>query len=265
MMKEDNSAALIIFVFAVGAAIAIAIANDITQPLCRSFQLATSKTDKPYLGCLDFWFERYQTLLAALIGAAVALFVVRPVFQQLSIMNRQSAAQLRALAEQRARELEAERESLHPVAKIIGQARSFCDLYDQDDWHSVHPVWTQMYSEWQPDFRAAVKSLLTSQMRYSDQEMANSQRAKLAEALRKLSVATATLNRAFISGSSGLDPSIGEIDPTEEEMADARQCMNPAVEDARAAYWEFARAHDDAVKQSWEQANQYSAVALAGD
>ena len=41
----------------------------------------------------DYWIERYQTLIAAMIALGVGLWVTRPVYRQLVEVRRQSAIQ----------------------------------------------------------------------------------------------------------------------------------------------------------------------------
>jgi hypothetical protein len=65
------------------------------------------------LGCAEFWFNRYQTFVAALIAFAVALFAALPVFRQLQELKRQSATQ--------------RFESLRVLMEVIGEERRLTD------------------------------------------------------------------------------------------------------------------------------------------
>lgn len=79
-MGRDEGLATALFAVVIGAAIAGAVVSDITAPLCEAYKIKSSAPEKIEFGCFEFWLNRYQTVAAALIGAVVALYVVRPVF-----------------------------------------------------------------------------------------------------------------------------------------------------------------------------------------
>lgn len=70
-------------------------------------------------GCLEYWINRYQTLIAAVMGAAVALIVVRPVFAQLREMARQSSKGAKELAESFAAAVDDEVSALKEIRAFI--------------------------------------------------------------------------------------------------------------------------------------------------
>ena len=91
MSKQDAGAATILFMFVMGGAVALAVASDITEPLCRAAKIKEAAADKIVFGCLEFWINRYQGVISAFIAAAVAFIVVRPAFEQLREMKKQTA------------------------------------------------------------------------------------------------------------------------------------------------------------------------------
>lgn len=91
MSARDVGPPTILFIAIMGGATALAIASDITAPMCRAADLRNLAPDKVYFGCLEFWIQRYKEVLSAIIAAGVAFAVVRPVYAQLQEMKKQSA------------------------------------------------------------------------------------------------------------------------------------------------------------------------------
>jgi uncharacterized membrane protein len=46
-------------------------------------------------GCIEFWFNRYQTTIAAFVSIVVAIYVIRPALRQLAEMRKQSSSDAR--------------------------------------------------------------------------------------------------------------------------------------------------------------------------
>jgi hypothetical protein len=75
--RTNDDAAVIVFTVVMAGAVALAIAGDISAPLCATARQAAGKA---WIGCVEFWIERYQGLfggLLALIGAGVTVFAMR--------------------------------------------------------------------------------------------------------------------------------------------------------------------------------------------
>jgi hypothetical protein len=118
-MSRDEGLAVALFAVMIGGAIALGIANDITAPACKAAKAQIGGAKDFDFGCLEFWLNRYQTTFAALVGAAVALYVVRPVFQQLREMTRQSAVAMRSAYQDRLARVEAEAEQYMSIARKV--------------------------------------------------------------------------------------------------------------------------------------------------
>ncbi|SEM69432.1 hypothetical protein SAMN04515666_11939 [Bosea lupini] len=88
-MKTDNGLAIALFALIMGGAVALAIASDIAAPLCEVARSASKEAQKPYIGCLEFWLERYQSLAGGLLALGGALGTI-------GIMRWQSLAAERA-------------------------------------------------------------------------------------------------------------------------------------------------------------------------
>lgn len=86
---------------------------------CSASVLAEVMKEKPEFGCGEFFFNRYQTLLAAFMGAAVALAVVRPVFAQLNEMAKQSSKGAKELAESFATAVDEEIAALKEISFLV--------------------------------------------------------------------------------------------------------------------------------------------------
>ncbi|MGO4171579.1 hypothetical protein [Bosea sp. TAF32] len=90
MKKADDGLATIAFIVTMGGAVALAIASDIAAPACKAAaQVANEKFD---FGCLEFWFNRYQSLLGNLITAGVAGIALFWAAGQLIAANKQATA-----------------------------------------------------------------------------------------------------------------------------------------------------------------------------
>lgn len=82
MMKRDDGLAAALFAIVIGGAVAIAIASDVTAPLCAAAKIKNAAPDKIEFGCFEFWMNRYQTLLAAIFAVVAAVFTIRATRQQ---------------------------------------------------------------------------------------------------------------------------------------------------------------------------------------
>lgn len=90
-MKRDEGFAAALLAMAVGGAIALAIANDITAPLCAAAKIETAAPDKIEFGCLEFWLNRYQSLIGNILTAAVAGITLLWISRQLVAADQQAA------------------------------------------------------------------------------------------------------------------------------------------------------------------------------
>lgn len=70
-MKNDIGLAVALFAAIMAAAVALAIANDITGPACAAARGTIAGKDFDF-GCLEFWINRYQSLIGSILTAAVA-------------------------------------------------------------------------------------------------------------------------------------------------------------------------------------------------
>lgn len=128
-MKTDNGLAIAFFAVVIGSAVALAIAHDIAAPICKAASEATPK-DKFDFGCFEFFLNRYQTLFAAFVGAGVALFVVRPVFQQLKEMAKQSSKGAKEIAEAFAVAVDEEIAALQEIMHTAGWCNMMLHNFD---------------------------------------------------------------------------------------------------------------------------------------
>lgn len=118
-MKSDEGLAAAFFSVVMAGAVALAIANDITAPICKAAAEAVPK-DKFDFGCLEYWVNRYQSALAAALSIAVALLVARPAFKQLVESNRQTSASARAMLMQKIETYTDELRLLSEISQAAG-------------------------------------------------------------------------------------------------------------------------------------------------
>ncbi len=106
-MKTDNGLAIACFAVVMSGAAALAIASDMTAPICKAAAEATPK-DKFDFGCLEFWLNRYQGLAGNLITAGVAAVTLIWINHTLVATNRQTSAIASNSLRKRAEEVENE-------------------------------------------------------------------------------------------------------------------------------------------------------------
>jgi hypothetical protein len=118
-MKSKTNWSLVGF-FVVAATLPFAaFVHDFVFDRCGPTILAEVAKEKPSFGCFEFWLNRYQTMLAALIGAAVAIVVVRPVFVQLREMSRQTSKGAKEIAESFALAIDEEIEAIEQIHRAV--------------------------------------------------------------------------------------------------------------------------------------------------
>ncbi|MGF7053968.1 hypothetical protein GGC47_003156 [Bosea sp. OAE752] len=118
-MKREEGLATALFAVVIGAAVAAAIASDAVAPLCEAAKIKSAAPEKIEFGCFEFWLNRYQTVLAAFLGAAVALIVVRPVFLQLREMAKQTAVSAKTLTQEFAEGIDSEIDALAKLDNTV--------------------------------------------------------------------------------------------------------------------------------------------------
>lgn len=88
--------------FLSAAAAAGVVARNVTRPSCRNPHRWRAMEMSKARGCFEYWFNRYQALIAAVIGSSVAIWLVRPVLRQANLLDRQVAVSFKLIAEERA-------------------------------------------------------------------------------------------------------------------------------------------------------------------
>ncbi|MGY4428962.1 hypothetical protein ACVWWO_001439 [Bradyrhizobium sp. F1.13.1] len=95
--------------------------------------------DAPF-GCLEWWFSRYQTLIAMFGAIFVAWLSVQPVLKQLKLSSVQTAVALQQVHADREKRLEnwlkPEQAALEKLSEDL--ARGY---HDREDDHAVLPHW----------------------------------------------------------------------------------------------------------------------------
>jgi len=77
------------------AIVAVPIALIVLPLLVHALNTGAACPGNPDNGCWEYWLNRYQTLIGALIALFAALYAVGPVKKQIAIQSRQSALDLR--------------------------------------------------------------------------------------------------------------------------------------------------------------------------
>lgn len=254
-MKTDNGLAIAFFAVVIGGAVALAIANDITAPICKAAAEAVPK-DKFDFGCVEFWLNRYQTLLSAGVAAAVALIVVRPVLKQLREMTRQSAKGAKEIAENLAHALEHELDAVNEALRL-----SFFLNASLDRTQLTGPRGWAEFEE--PRVRQArIDALVEQVTRSSRRAIGGKEIVALREAylpaaglLKHLVEIAETVRDMNASGTGSASPN-----PDYESI--------DAVHNAWAAFAEahnaLSRALDQKIRQLWHRVNELTDEADGG-
>lgn len=119
---KDDGLAVVLFVVIIGGGVALAIATDISGPACVAARLQSIGTKDFDFGCLEFWLNRYQSLLGNLLTAAVTGAALFWAAGQLVAANRQAATSAATALRVRVNELEQELAALDRVSEIAGLA-----------------------------------------------------------------------------------------------------------------------------------------------
>ncbi|AZO77731.1 MULTISPECIES: hypothetical protein [unclassified Bosea (in: a-proteobacteria)] len=122
-MKKDDGLAIALFAMVIGGGVAIAIASDITAPLCEGAKIRSMAADKIEFGCFEFWLNRYQSLLGNVLTAGVAgatlYWLARQLLaadQQLETARREAAVSAATALREVAKDAE---ETLDRLQKIV--------------------------------------------------------------------------------------------------------------------------------------------------
>lgn len=259
-MKQDNSLAVAFFALVMGGTVAWAIASDVAAPICSAFKLASQKADKPYLGCLEFWFERYQASIAAIIGAGVALAVLRPAFLQIQFLKRESTARMKEIVEQSARSLEGERPMIRDIRDLMREAKSLLYIYRETDWAQSYRSWDDPEERFRSGIDRVLLALLENEAKFGSDGQVGELRSKMADGLNRLRAAIGQLTLAFISGTTGLDPEYFE-DFTGPQMDAARDEAVASFEGLEDIISSFVIKHDAEIRESWTRARDLAKLA----
>lgn len=121
-MRNDEGLAAAVLAIVMGGAVALAITADIAAPACSAAKAQIGGAKDFDFGCLEYWFNRYQSLLGNLLTAAVAVYALTWAARQWAESSRMSAATVRDILERKIRtyaeEITAVRELLEAISEL---------------------------------------------------------------------------------------------------------------------------------------------------
>lgn len=237
----------------------------ITGALTACFDTAVAESMKisEANGCAEFWFNRYQTLLAAIIGAGVALVVVRPVFSQLREMNRQSAVAIRGIEESYARELEAELEKLAAFRSIEKQLSGFLEGYD-DAIEGAQVYGVEFNNNYVDALKAAgefFREISAMFARYPDGSFLSLRRREFLRAANAYRSTCDKVLTGFRNETFGPDFEAGEPEMTTEEVSNAREAATAARLKALDAYRALTGRLRSEIRAQWARVRHLQRIA----
>lgn len=132
-------------------------------------------------GCVEFWFNRYQTLAGALVALAAAWIAVKPVWKQLNLASVQIAVALQGAISNRVKFLSIRADKIHSrLAKFETDLwRGYRDTEDTGAF--VHWVW-----EMDQMVGAEIKTLAHELTENVEGDEATISRTKLIRVMRDL-------------------------------------------------------------------------------
>lgn len=97
-MKRDDGLAIALFGLIMGGAVATAIASDVAAPACSAAKAQLAAAKDFDFGCLEFFFNRYQTTTQTVLSSALAGAGLYFVLKQLSALGQQNEMTRQALS-----------------------------------------------------------------------------------------------------------------------------------------------------------------------
>ncbi|XUM19680.1 hypothetical protein ACRAVF_18565 [Bradyrhizobium oligotrophicum S58] len=194
--------------------------------------------DAPF-GCLEWWFSRYQTLIAMFGAIFVAWLSVQPVLKQLKLSSVQTTVALRQVYTDREKLLESwlkpEKVALEKLSEDL--ARGY---YDREDDHAALPHWV-----W--DMNKAVDSardhLIERQIKDLSPAKIAAARENLIDILKQLRSCMSNYNGSVYADDPELDLSDEDRAKIDEAELKAREDLPARIDDVSVAIKKF----DDAV------------------
>lgn len=190
--------------------------------------ILADRTKDGAVNCFEFWFNRYQTLLGAVLALIAAWIATIPARKQLREMSRQSAASARQSMVELASALETEAEIIQLVSIAEAHAYAVVDTYREEDFQDIYQTWPNNCWDSRRELRSLMRRLSIIANRYGEDDIIFTSRNKLIKQIGIVTDKMRRLHLAFRLQTTGIDP---EYDT--EEMSE--QQMNFAGRDADAA------------------------------
>jgi hypothetical protein len=104
----------------------------------------------------DYWIERYQTLIAAMIALGIGLWAARPVYRQLVEIRKQSAIQTYEILREISRTLREESRVAGELALIGSNLVGYSELFEQ---HRATLSRDSLFQSWTDELAMKVKAI----------------------------------------------------------------------------------------------------------
>lgn len=253
-MKTDNGLAIAFFAVVIGGAVALAIANDITAPLCEAAKIKSMAPDKIEFGCVEFWLNRYQSLIGNFVAAAVAGATVYWAARQLLSVNRQTSIAAATALRSIIREMEEDQRRFGEMIRTFSPLMDGAKWPTESDLHNVADVVAacdRIYSIWEACLPAH-KECEALAIRYSGSKIA-AHCTEAAAYLRSMRRLVKRYLDEYPDGERALEP---------REVSHFGHIMRAAREGLIMGYNEAVRADgtfSSALKDAWRQVRRFEA------
>jgi len=215
------------------------------------------------MGCVEYWFNRYQTILTGFAALLAAWMASLPVRGQLKEMSRQSAASARPAMIELAKALEEEREYIaEAMFDLIGVNRLQREYDDRASWPEIYSEWSDRCWNLVGRCRDVDEFLSAISRRNPEATALNSTRAELVKSIGALRNALRDLGEAFQLQTTGPDYEVGEEDISKAESDRRRRTVEIAYKAWMDQSRGMLRLLSTEITEAWTRVRQMERYAL---
>lgn len=216
--------------------------------------------DAPF-GCVEWWFSRYQTLVAMFGAIFVAWLSVQPVLKQLRLSSVQTAVALQQVHADRERQLEnwikPELAALDKLSEDL--ARGY---YERQDDHGALPHWVWDMYQTVDDTR---DRLIQRQHKHFGTTEVTAARQNLIDVLKRLSNCMSDYNGSVYADDPEYDLSDDDKVKIDEAEQEARKELPDRIDEASVAIQKLADAAAADIQEIRKKRRFYDQILVNAD
>ncbi|MCJ2022125.1 hypothetical protein MKK84_32785 [Methylobacterium sp. E-065] len=232
------------------------------ESVCWDEEAAKAAKINESAGCFEFWFNRYQAFIGAIVALGAAAIAVIPARGQLRQMYRQTAVSARQPMVDLAKDLEQEIIFLDNFNDVRYQTRRLLEFYDDRDLQDIYPVFGEQMRESRNFIDAELRSLRNIKARHPFGSGAFDARATFFDASIELEGALNDFDAAFRTDVGAIDVEDGEYELSPIEIRSARLRIGAARINWIAAMDELRQQLSEELESAWSRIRILEARAL---